>query len=105
MAQVMPPWEREQMQHTIRYDHQQQKAKQEKQELIMTSKNRKCEQHITQLLEQNRNLRADNTTLRQKNTETDGENFQLRIAYNELKDLYLENLQKLHNLETSLPRQ
>jgi hypothetical protein len=47
MAQVMPPWEREQMQHTIRYDHQQQKAKQEKQELIMTSKNRKCEHEFS----------------------------------------------------------
>jgi chromosome segregation ATPase len=126
MAQVLPRAEREMMAHVIRYNHEQQKAKQEKQELItlrtevqqqaqtidtqkkiiedLTSKNGRCEQHITQLLEQNKNLRADNTTLRQKNTETDRVNFQLRIAYDELNDIYSKNLQTLYILQNSLTR-
>jgi hypothetical protein len=123
MAQEKPKWQRDIAGDKIRYDNAQEQARQEKQELIMlrsevqqqsqtidnqktiienlTSKNGKCEQQSTQLLEQNKNLRADNTTLRQNNTAIDADNFQLRIAYNELKDLYLENLEKLRILQKS----
>ena len=60
---------------------------------------------VEQLSEHNRILRADNTTLRKKNTEIDAENFQLRIAYDELEDMYLTNLKNFHILQNSLTRE
>ena len=126
MAQQKSPWERDIETHRIRYDHAQQQAKQEKQELFtlrrevrqqsqtidnqntiiesLTSKNGRCEEQITQLLEQNKNLRADNTTLRQKNTETDRVNFQLRQAYDNLQQEFSETLMHLHILQNSKTR-
>ncbi len=119
MAQVQTPSQREMMKHNIGYNHEKQQATQDKQELIMlrsevqqqsqtieslTLKIKTVEHLNTQLLEQITKLRADNTTLRQKNTKIDREKFQLGQAYDHLLQKFNEVQTDYHFLQNSLTR-
>ncbi len=119
----LPRWQRDMIRQNIEYTSEQEKLKSERERLItlttqvqhqsrtidnqktiienLTLKNEKCEDNITQLIAQIRNLRTDNTTLRKKTTETDGENFKLRQAHDSLLQEFWENVHKLHILQNN----
>jgi len=54
------------------------------------------ERTMSSLMETNKSLRADNTTLRQKCTDNDAQIFQLRLVNKELEEKYTA-LEKKYN--------